>query len=142
MENKFKVTRTRNGLSQRKVSDSLGIPLRTIQAWESGERIPPPYAERLVIAELERIGKSELNTDLKTDDSESKSIRQARHETGLSQEKISEITGIPRRTLQDWEAGKRTPPPYVERLVVAELERIAKKNADETEVRPEDWLIE
>ena len=127
MENKFKVARTKTGLSQRKASDLIGVPIRTVQKWEQGESTPPPYVERLVIAELEHIREFRQNPTY----SEGKTIRQARYETGLSQEGISEITGIPRRTLQDWEVGKRTPPPYVERLVVAELERIAKNNADD-----------
>lgn len=38
------------GLSVQKFGDKYGIPLRTIQQWERGERKPPNY----VIAMLER----------------------------------------------------------------------------------------
>ena len=38
------------GLSVQKFGDKYGIPLRTIQQWERGERKPPDY----VIAMLER----------------------------------------------------------------------------------------
>ena len=41
---------------------------------------------------------------------------------------MSELLEIPKRTIEDWEAGKRKPPAYVERLVIRELERIAKEN--------------
>lgn len=40
-------------------------------------------------------------------------IKELRAGTGLSQAKFSEKYGIPERTIQDWEAEKRTPPDYV-----------------------------
>lgn len=40
-------------------------------------------------------------------------IKELRSSTGLSQTKFSERYGIPRRTLEDWETGRRTPPEYV-----------------------------
>ena len=40
-------------------------------------------------------------------------IKKLRAKTGLSQTKFSEKYGIPERTIQDWEAEKRTPPDYV-----------------------------
>lgn len=40
-------------------------------------------------------------------------IRDLRKKTGLSQAKFSDKYGIPRRTLEDWETEKRTPPDYV-----------------------------
>lgn len=54
-------------------------------------------------------------------------IREARLAAGLTQEAMAEKLDIPKRTIQDWEADKRTPPQYVERLVIAELARIANK---------------
>lgn len=55
-------------------------------------------------------------------------IREARQAAGLSQQGVTDALGIPRRTLQDWEAGKRTPPGWAEILIVKELERIAKED--------------
>ena len=40
-------------------------------------------------------------------------IKELRSRTGLSQIKFSEKYGIPGRTVEDWETGKRTPPDYV-----------------------------
>lgn len=40
-------------------------------------------------------------------------IKELRKSTGLPQAKFSKKYGIPRRTLEDWEADKRTPPDYV-----------------------------
>lgn len=53
-------------------------------------------------------------------------IKEARISADLTQDAMAERLGIPKRTIQDWEAGRRNPPEYVERLVVAELERIKK----------------
>ena len=36
----------------------------------------------------------------------------------MNRREFSEYTGIPIRTLEDWEAGRRTPPEYVPRLLV------------------------
>lgn len=55
-------------------------------------------------------------------------IKEARKKAGLTQAQMSELLEIPKRTIGDWETGKRKPPAYVERLVIRELERIAKEN--------------
>lgn len=44
-------------------------------------------------------------------------IKEIRNITGLSQNKFSEKYGIPPRTIQDWEAGRRVPPEYVVKLL-------------------------
>ena len=46
--------------------------------------------------------KFELNT--------AKTIKELRESIGMSRKEFSEHTGIPVRTLEDWEAGRRTPP--------------------------------
>lgn len=55
-------------------------------------------------------------------------IKDARLNAGLTQAKMSEVFEIPKRTIENWETGKRTPPTYVEKLVIRELERIATEN--------------
>lgn len=55
-------------------------------------------------------------------------IREARQAAGLSQQGVTDALGIPRRTLQDWEAGKRTPPGWAEALVIEKLEKIVQDN--------------
>lgn len=57
-----------------------------------------------------------------------KPIKEARQAAGLSQQGVTDALGIPKRTLQDWEAGKRTPPGWAEALVVEKLGKIAKDN--------------
>lgn len=55
-------------------------------------------------------------------------IKEARLNAGLTQAQMSELLEIPKRTIGDWETGQRTPPIYVEKLVIRELERIAEEN--------------
>lgn len=57
-----------------------------------------------------------------------KTIKEARQAAGLSQQGVTDTLGIPRRTLQDWETGKRTPPGWAKALVVEKLEKIAQDN--------------
>lgn len=57
-------------------------------------------------------------------------FKEARLAAGLTQQKLSDLTEIPKRTIEEWEGGRRNPPPYVQRLVLAELKRIAKEKQD------------
>ena len=50
-----------------------------------------------------------------------KMIKELRESTGMSRKDYSEHTGIPVRTLEDWEAGRRTPPEYIPRLIAYQL---------------------
>lgn len=51
-------------------------------------------------------------------------IKELRSLTGLSQKAFSDKYGIPKRTIEDWEAERRTPPEYVIKL----LERVVKED--------------
>lgn len=48
-------------------------------------------------------------------------FRTIRTEAKWSRPKMVETMGIPLRTIEDWEAGKSTPPEYVQRLVLDRL---------------------
>lgn len=50
-----------------------------------------------------------------------KQIKKLRESIGLSRKEFSIHTGIPIRTLEDWEAGRRTPPEYIPRLIAYQL---------------------
>ena len=52
MENNLKQIRNNLGLSQKEVSTYLGIPLRTIQNWEEGTRVPNEFTLNMVIEKL------------------------------------------------------------------------------------------
>lgn len=50
-----------------------------------------------------------------------KIIKQLRDSVKLGRKEFSEHIGIPVRTLEDWEAGRRTPPEYIPRLISYQL---------------------
>lgn len=48
-------------------------------------------------------------------------VKAVRMQHGLTQKAMSELFGIPIRTVSDWERGLRTPPEWVCRLLVNAL---------------------
>ena len=62
-------------------------------------------------------------------------IKELRDSTGMSRKEFSEHTGIPVRTLEDWEAARRTPPEYIPRLIAYQLkyEELIKNSANRIE---------
>lgn len=56
-------------------------------------------------------------------------IKELRIQTGLNRKDFSAYIGIPLRTIEDWEAGRRTPPEYIPRLIDYQLkyEELMKK---------------
>lgn len=52
---RIKEARKKAGLTQKGMSEALGIPQHTIENWEMGLRSCPEWAERLIIEKLERI---------------------------------------------------------------------------------------
>lgn len=61
-----------------------------------------------------------------------KQIKELRESIGMSRKDFSEHTGIPVRTLEDWEAARRTPPEYIPRLIACQLkyEELIKNSAN------------
>ena len=57
-------------------------------------------------------------------------ITELRESVGENRKEFSIRTGIPVRTLEDWEAGRRKPPEYIPRLISYQLEyeELIKKN--------------
>lgn len=51
--NKIKEARQAAGLTQKEMSVRFEIPKRTIENWETGERKPPAYVQKLIIEKLE-----------------------------------------------------------------------------------------
>ena len=62
-------------------------------------------------------------------------IKELRESIGMSRKEFSEHTGIPVRTLEDWEAARRTPPEYIPRLIAYQLkyEELVKDFANRVE---------
>jgi DNA-binding transcriptional regulator YiaG len=51
-------------------------------------------------------------------------LKTARKNACLTQQGMADRMLIPFRTIQQWEGGQRTPPPYVQRFVLNELESL------------------
>jgi transcriptional regulator with XRE-family HTH domain len=49
---KIRSERIRLGLTQKQLAELLGVPFRTIQNWEGGQRKCPDYVERLILDKL------------------------------------------------------------------------------------------
>lgn len=47
---------------------------------------------------------------------------------GKSQRAIAEIIGVPLRTLEEWKAGRRTPPLFTQTSVLEALKKIEPSN--------------
>lgn len=54
-------------------------------------------------------------------------IKEAREAKGISRVELSRRLGIPKRTLENWDAGSRRPPEWVERLIVEKIENMDKE---------------
>ncbi|MBO5223383.1 MAG: helix-turn-helix domain-containing protein [Clostridia bacterium] len=65
-------------------------------------------------------------------------IKHLREQTGLSQQKFGNFLGIPKRTIEDWEQGLRTPPAYVIELIEYKL----RKEGVIADVNPKSVLSE
>ncbi len=50
-----------------------------------------------------------------------KKLKQLREITGLNRKQFAESLGIPLRTVEDWEAGRRKMPDYVLRLLAYKI---------------------
>ena len=50
-------------------------------------------------------------------------LKTTRSNARLTQAELSKRMEIPQRTIEDWEAGKRTPPQYVQKLILQALEK-------------------
>lgn len=61
-------------------------------------------------------------------------IRRLREQTGMTRKDFSTHIGIPLRTIEDWEAGRRRPPEYIPRLIEYQIkyeELIVKKQKED-----------
>jgi DNA-binding transcriptional regulator YiaG len=51
----IKEARIAAGLSRAEMSRRFEIPIRTLEDWDAGKANPPVWAEKLILAELNRI---------------------------------------------------------------------------------------
>lgn len=48
-------------------------------------------------------------------------IREIRQAAGMTQQEFAACTGIPKRTIENWEEGHRAPPEYLPKMIIAYL---------------------
>lgn len=53
----------------------------------------------------------------------SEQLHAIRAERGITQKQAYTELEIPRRTYEDWESGKRTPPAYLQKIVLKQLKK-------------------
>jgi DNA-binding transcriptional regulator YiaG len=53
-------------------------------------------------------------------------VKRERARLKMSQQALSDTTDIPKRTIEDWEGGRRTPPAWVQRLVLEKLAQMKR----------------
>ena len=53
VDSPIKAARMDAGLSRAEMSRRFEIPIRTLENWEAGTRIPPVWAEKLIVEKLE-----------------------------------------------------------------------------------------
>lgn len=56
-------------------------------------------------------------------------IKEARVKTGMNRKEAAQLLEMPYRTLENWENDVRYPAPYIERLVIKELEEYTPVDA-------------
>lgn len=49
-------------------------------------------------------------------------IKAARKRLGMTQQQLADSLGIPKRTIENWEGGVRTPPEWAMKLVLEKME--------------------
>lgn len=60
----------------------------------------------------------------------SEELKTARKAAKLTQQGMSDLMQIPKRTIEDWERGIMTPPAYLQRFVLNELRSIAQNQGE------------
>lgn len=56
----------------------------------------------------------------------SEKLKEARIEKSWTQDQLSTIMGIPKRTMEDWERGLRTPPLWTQKMILTSLKKQRK----------------
>ncbi len=69
-----------------------------------------------------------IKLEKKVEQSFAERLKNARAEVGISQQKMSDLLEIPKRTIEEWESKRRNPPKWAERLVIEEVKRIPEKH--------------
>ena len=94
----IKTIRTEYHLSQRQVAELTGVPMRTLQSWELGERKCPEYVEKMICEKIE-FSYSVKRFQVTTRDSEGNYSDQMIQ--ALNAEQAIEFLGVNRKEVVD-----------------------------------------
>lgn len=85
----------------------------------------PPADEKLGLALLKSVREMKAGRRARVTAVAPNDVLQARHRTGLSQAQFAEVLNISKRTLQEWEQGRRQPSGAAQTLI-----RIAQRHPE------------
>ena len=88
-------------------------------------KTPTPTAEELGLALLQSVREMKAGQFARVTKVEVNEVVQARQSTGLSQSEFATALSISKRTLQEWEQGRRAPSGAAQALI-----RIARKHPE------------
>lgn len=54
----------------------------------------------------------------------SENLKKVKKEKGLTQQALSDLLEVPKRTIENWEAGVSKPPEYVQKLIIEKISGI------------------
>lgn len=69
-------------------------------------------------------------------------IKEARVKTGMTRAEVARLLEMPYRTLENWENGANYPAPYIERLIIKELEEYTPLGAKSGNIVTNDYGVD
>ena len=69
-------------------------------------------------------------------------IKEARIKTGMTRAEVARLLEMPYRTLENWENGVNYPAPYIERLIIKELEEYSPADAKAGNIVTNDYGVD
>lgn len=69
-------------------------------------------------------------------------IKEARVKTGMNRKEAAMLLEMPYRTLENWENGVNYPAPYIERLIIKELEEYSHADAKTGNIVTNDYGVD
>ena len=69
-------------------------------------------------------------------------IKEARIKTGMTRAEVARLLEMPYRTLENWENGVNYPAPYIERLIIKELEEYTPVGAKAGNIVTNDYGVD
>ena len=104
-------------------ADFLGLAVWTAES--NAQELPAATAlEKVAAPQHGFVNLIAVDTDVYAEiiERENNSIKYARKKAGLNMKKLADLLGAPYRTVQDWNAGRRMPPDWVQRLIIEKIE--------------------